>query len=330
MKTILITGGAGFVGAYLAERLIKDYHVVIVDNLKTIGGIAYVNPKADFLHCDICDKSTYEKLNKYEFDSIYHLAAQSAGESAYDDPKYDILSNSYGTWMMANYCREKGVKRFIYTSTVAVYGNAKNEGFTESSLIKPDSIYGVSKHSGELFIKQLLNGAKTKYTMFRIFNAYGPGENLNYRKKGMVSIYASYIWRNEPILVKGSLYRYRDYTYIEDAVDILYAALNHEESYGSIYNLSTGVRIVVRDLLKAMIKASGKPEGYEIIRGGSTPGDSFGTHAVVDKLKKDFDWSPKYSIEQGLKKYFQWINSVPVIDDLLPWHPLKMVDKKKE
>lgn len=330
MKTILITGGAGFVGAHLVERLIKDYHVVIVDNLKIIGGIAYVNPKAVFLHDDICDKRTYKKLNEYEFDAIYHLAAQSAGESAYDDPKYDILSNSYGTWMMANYCKEKGIKRFIYTSTVAVYGTAKDGGFAESHPIIPDSIYGVSKYSGELFIKQLLKGTKSQYTMFRIFNAYGPGENLNYRKKGMVSIYASYIWRNEPILVKGSLYRYRDYTYIEDVVDILYAALHHEKSYGSIYNLSTGVKTIVRDLLKVMIEVSGKSEDYEIIRGDSTPGDSFGTYAVVDKLKKDFNWSPKFSMEQGLRKYFQWINSIPAVDDLSPWHPLKMVDKKKE
>ena len=330
MKTILITGGAGFIGAYLAERLMKDYHVVIVDNLKTIGGIAYANSKADFFHCDICDKSTYEKLDKYEFEAIYHLAAQSAGESAYDDPKYDILSNSYGTWMMANYCKEKSIKRFIYTSTVAVYGSEGNEGFEESSPIKPDSIYGVSKYSGELFIKQLLNGTKTKYTMFRIFNGYGPGENLNYRKKGMVSIYASYIWRNEPILVKGSVNRFRDYTYIEDVIDILYAALHHEKSYNSIYNLSTGVKIIVKDLLKAMIKASGKSEDYEIIKGSSTPGDSFGTHAVIDKLMKDFNWSPKFSIEQGLERYFQWINNVPVVDDLSPWHPLKMVGMKKE
>lgn len=324
MKTILVTGGAGFIGAHLIERLIRDYRVVIVDNLKTIGGIAYVNPQAEFLHYDICDKNVYDKLNEYKFDAVYHLAAQSAGESAYDDPKYDILSNSYGTWMIANYCREKGIKRFIYTSTVAVYGSAKDQGFGEADPIIPDSIYGVSKYSGELFIKQLFKGTDSQYTIFRIFNAYGPGENLNYRKKGMVSIYASYLWRNEPVIVKGSINRYRDYTYIEDVIDILYTALEQEKSYGSIYNLSTGVKTVVKDLLKMMLRVAGKPEAYEIVESQCTLGDSFGTHAVVDKLQEDFKWNPKYSVAEGLEKYFQWINNVPIVDDLSPWHPLKM------
>lgn len=151
IKNILVTGGAGFLGAHLVNRLIDSYKVIIVDTLKSVGGISYVNPQAVLLNYDICDKDSYKELNKYEFEAIYHLAAQSAGEPSYDDPKYDILTNSYGTQLLTKYCFEKGIKRFIHTSTVAIYGDSTGEGFKEDDLISPDSIYDVSKYSGELF-----------------------------------------------------------------------------------------------------------------------------------------------------------------------------------
>ena len=96
------------------------------------------------------------------------MAAQSAGETSYDDPKYDILTNSYGTCMLAKYCLEK-IKRFIYTSTVAVYGTSKKRRFFENDSKNPDSIYGVSKYSGELFVKQFFKNSSINYTIFRVF-----------------------------------------------------------------------------------------------------------------------------------------------------------------
>lgn len=321
-KTILVTGGCGFIGAWLVNRLVRDYKVVIVDNLRSVGGISYINPQADFFEYDICDKNLYDELDKYNFDGIYHLAAQSAGESAYDDPKYDILTNSYGTWRLAKYCSDKKIKRFIYTSTVAVYGSSNDSGFSETSPIAPDSIYGVSKFSGELFVRQILGKANIDYTIFRLFNTYGPGENLNFTKKGMVSIYASYVWRNEPVVVKGSLLRSRDFTYIDDTVDILTRAYENKKSFNSTYNLSSGNRMIIKDLLKEIFEASGRNHDYKVVEKESTPGDSFSTHAVIDKLKNDFNWIPKYSIQEGLVKYFEWINSVPVSDDISKYHPL--------
>ncbi len=311
----------------MVEKLVKDFRVVIVDTLKSVGGISYVNPKAIFLNYDICDNALYKELDKYKFEAIYHLAAQSAGEPAYNDPKYDILTNSYGTFLLAKYCLEKGIKRFIYTSTVAVYGSSGGKGFTESDSIKPDSIYGVSKYSGELFIRQLLNNSNSKYTIFRVFNTYGPGENLNYTKKGMLSIYASYIWKNEAIVVKGSLKRYRDFLYIDDNIDVLYNSLRNKKSFDEIYNLSTGKKIVIEDLIELMLKVAGKNKNYTINEVLDTPGDSFGTHASIDKLSSDFDWTPKYSLTEGINKYFEWIYKLPQKDNLTGYHPLEIGGK---
>lgn len=295
--------------------------------MKSVGGISYVNPKVIFLNYDICDNALYEELDKYKFEAIYHLAAQSAGEPAYNDPKYDILTNSYGTFLLAKYCLEKEIKRFIYTSTVAVYGSSDGNRVTESDSIKPDSIYGVSKYSGELFVQQFLNNSNTKYTIFRVFNTYGPGENINFVKKGMLSIYASYIWRNKPIIVKGSLKRYRNFLFIDDNINVLYNSLQNKKSYNQIYNLSSGEKIVIEDLIRIMLKVAGKNKNYTINEALGTPGDSFGTHASIDKLSSDFDWTPKYSLTEGIYKYFEWIYKLPLKDNLTGYHPLEMAEK---
>ena len=169
MKHVLVTGGAGFIGAYLVKRLIDlKIEVTIIDNLQNVGGISYVHPKAKFINGDICDGSIYPKLQNLNIDTVYHLAAQSAGEPSYDNPKFDILTNSYGTYLVAKFCKDNKINRLIYTSTVAVYGDNNHGILDENSPIGPDSIYGVSKYSGEMFIEQMLKNSETKYTIFRV------------------------------------------------------------------------------------------------------------------------------------------------------------------
>ena len=140
----------------------------------------------------------------------------------------------------------------------------------------------------------------------------------------MVSIYASFIWKNEPLLIKGSLDRYRDFTYIDDNIDILFQSLDETKSFNNIYNLSSGQKTVIRDLLGMMLGAANKEDNYRIQETTETPGDSFGTHASIDKLSNDFQWNPKFILKEGLNKYFAWIKKLPITDDLKGFHPLEM------
>jgi len=328
MTKILVTGGAGFIGAHLTQKLINLKHnVMVVDSLKTIGGIPYINPKSIFVRGDIRSKKIIKKIEKWKPKIIFHLAAQSGGESAYDDPKYDYLSNGYGTYLLSTVAKKINVKYFIYASSVAVYGSNPNSKITEKSKINPDSIYGISKYVGEMFIKQILYSTKSRTRIFRIFNTYGPGENLNFLKKGLVSIYSSYIWRNKPIVVKGSLYRFRNLNYIDDCVNILVKSVSNKNlKKNEIFNLSSGKVTTMKQLINEILKVNNKKK-YKIQIEKGTPGDSFGYHASNKYLRKKFANYRFIKLQKGLKKYFQWIDKLPKNKKLYNYHPLKLAQK---
>lgn len=330
MKKILVTGGVGFIGAHLVHKLLeKKFEVMVVDSLKTIGGIPFINPKSYFIKGDILDEKILNKIKKWKPQIIYHLAAQSGGESAYDNPKFDYLTNGYGTFLLCNLAKKIQVKHFIYSSSVAVYGSNNNNKINEKSKIQPDSIYGISKYVGEMFIKQVLYKSKVKSTIFRIFNTYGPGENLNFLKKGMVSIYSSYVWRNKPIIVKGSLKRFRNYQYIDDVVDILVRSISNKNlKKNEIFNLTTGKAVTVKKLIKTILKINNKKNHLVIEKKKGTPGDSFGFDASNNYIKKKFNNLSFTDLNTGLVEYFKWINTVPRLKNLNNFHPLKILKKK--
>lgn len=328
---ILVTGGAGFIGAHLTNNLLKlGYKVLVVDKLNLQGGIPFVNKKCQFLKGDITDLKVIKKIKIWKPKIIFHLAAQSAVETAYDNPKSDILTNSYGTYLISNLAKELKVKKFIYTSTVAIYGNNPKKGVDENSKPNPESLYGISKLSGEMFAKQILRNTSTKVIIFRVFNTYGPGENLNNLKKGMVSIFSSYVWKKKPIIVKGSLKRFRDLVYIDDCVEILLKSLkiNFKKNF-EIFNLSTGENFTVKKIIENILKASKKSNKYPLSISKGTKDDSFGFHTSSDKIKKILKFKPKYNLKTGLKKYFDWINLVPNNSKILNYHPLNLKNKKQ-
>lgn len=328
MKKILVTGGLGFIGAHLVENLIKNKNKVLVfDNCSSVGGILYKNPKCEFIKGDLVNSNDLKKIKNWKPQIIYHLAAQSGSESAYLDKKKDFLTNGFGTLNLCVLAKQLKVEKFIYTSSVAVYGSNQKKIINERSPINPNSIYGVSKFAGELFIKQVLKKTSVKTIIFRVFNTYGPGENINYFKKGMVSIFCGYIWKKKPIIVKGSLNRVRDITYIDDVIKVLIRAKDNKlVKKDEIINLSSGKSFKIKKLVKEIIKASGKKK-YRVIVSGSTPGDSKFFHTSNLKLKKFFPKIKFTPINIGLKKYFDWIKQVPNKKNIKDYHPLKIVKK---
>ena len=305
-NNLLITGGAGFIGSCIAKECIKlGYNVTIIDNLST-GFVDNIPEGAEFIEMDISDPKEYKKLDEKKFDAVMHLAGQSSGEISYESPSNDCRTNTLGTLVLLDYCVAQKIHRFLYASSMSVYGDITTKPVSEKSNPQPLSFYGISKLSSERY---LMNYASKGIdaTAFRMFSVYGPGQNMDNLKQGMVSIYMAYLLRKEPILVKGSKSRFRDFIYISDVVSAWINALENKNSFGKIYNLGTGVKTTVETLLNSEIKAFNEREDYPIVFEGSTPNDQFGVYADISLIKSDLQWSPHVSLNEGLSEMVNWL-----------------------
>ncbi len=306
----LVTGGAGFIGSAIANRLVsKGHQVYILDNLLT--GFASNVPKgAEFLEHDISDRSTFNRLPDIRFDAVFHLAAQSSGEISHEEPAYDLLTNTLGTLLLLRWCRDHSVKRFLYASSMGIYGDVPDMPVSEDRCCLPLSFYGITKQASENYIRYFSsNGMQT--TVFRMFNVYGPGQNLSNMKQGMVSIYVAYVLRGEPIVVKGPRDRFRDFIYIDDVVEGWLQSLDAHQTSGKTYNLATGTRTKVHDLIESLLRAFGQEhEAYPIQYADGTPGDQFGIYADVSRLQRDLGWQPRVALDEGLRRMVQWARHI--------------------
>lgn len=307
-KKILVTGGAGFIGSNIARRCILDGHdVVIVDNLST-GKAENIPDACTFIEMDISQEKDYEKLVEMEFDAILHLAAQSSGEISDEKPQMDLLVNSLGTLLLLKWAKKKNIKRFIYASSMAVYGTPKTIPVPETENCQPLSFYGISKLTGEHYVQHFSNdGLET--TIFRMFSVYGPGQNMENLKQGMVSIFMAYLLKKETVIVKGSKDRFRDFIYIDDVVDAWLSALNDSKSFGKIYNLGTGMKTRVEELICEEIEAFGLDSNYPVDYKGTTPSDQFGLYSNISKIKNDIGWNPKFTLNRGLNIMIKWVKN---------------------
>jgi UDP-glucose 4-epimerase len=289
---ILITGGCGFLGTNLYNRLkVNGYYVKTLD----------IKPEADY-RFDISKYKNFNQINE-KFDIIYHLAAQSGSHRSLLEPELDLEWNAKGTLNICTYAKKTKVKKIIYTSTMAVYG--EGNWIKESNPLNPLSNYGISKLYGENCIKQFSQFG-IDYTIFRVFNTYGPHQNLNNDKQGVVAVFLSQIINNiNPIKVTGSLQRYRDLTYIEDNIDALLLGLKKETSLET-YNICSKVKITIKEIIETLIKVSGKNRENIIIKNiGNHDGDQFACTGDNEKLKT-LGWNPNYDFEKGLKLFYEY------------------------
>ena len=307
MKKALVTGGAGFIGSHLAGRLIREgWSVSIIDNLST-GFKENVPVGAEFTLLDISKEDFIDKLSKVKYDAVFHLAAQSSGEISFDDPLYDLNTNCRSTVALLDWCLKNGIKRFVYTSSMSIYGDQDLQPVREDAKPRPKSFYGVGKMASEDYVN-IYSKIGINTTSLRLFNVYGPGQNMANMRQGMVSIYMAQIAKGEEVLVKGSGDRYRDLIYIDDVIDAYMSCIDNQKTFGNVYNVGTGIKTTVKDLLRAELIAFGQdPSRYPVTFSGSTAGDTFGIFADIKAIRNDFRWEPKVSLGDGLGRMARWV-----------------------
>lgn len=305
MAHYLVTGVAGFIGSMVAKRLLKEGHTVTgVDNLST--GFRDMVPKGvSFIEAGIHEKKTMIQLEFEKFDAILHIAGQSGGEMSYDDPVYDLQANTQSTLLLLDLARKVGCKKILYASTVSVYGEpTESINISEDSRPLPKSFYGVGKLASENYLRIYAQQFGLDAAALRLFNVYGPGQNLENFQQGMTSIYLSQALRYKHIHVKGSSERYRDLIYIDDVVNAFITLLNLPFNGYRCYNVSTGEKTLVGQIVKQL--QYNLPFDISVEYSGSTPGDVFGYTGDPSKLESETDWSPQTKLNDGIKEMVKW------------------------
>jgi UDP-glucose 4-epimerase len=299
MKKYLITGGAGFIGSALAARLINDNNeVYLVDNLST-GLKENIPENSSFFEHDIAEPLPAELAN-IDFDTVFHLAAQTSGEKSFYIPVEDVKTNVLGTTNIIEFCKEKRISRLVNMSTMSIYGKPEGDIVSELTQPVPSSIYGSTKLAAENICNNLCKYYGINHTNIRLFNAYGPGQNLDNLKQGMVSIYLAHFLKYDKLEVKGSLDRFRDLIYIDDVVEALLISENKERTYGETINLGRGHKVHVNEMIDILKNEMAMPD-FPVEITESTPGDIKGIIADTTKMKKILDWYPDIDEFQGIK-----------------------------
>jgi len=298
---VLITGVAGFIGSHVARRFVQEGHDVVgVDDLSN-GDVQNIPDKVNFVKGDLSKQQTIMAIPK-GCKKILHLAGQSSGEISFDDPVADLEKNTITTANLIQYGIENQSERIVYASSMSVYGDVVDKPISEEESCEPLSCYGVGKLAAEGYLK--VYKKQLPYVSLRMYNVYGPGQDMKNLRQGMVSIFLSQALQGKSIHVKGSLDRFRDYIYIDDVVEAWYRSATYSSALYQTLNIGTGIKTTVSQLLQMICAQTG---GNDYYMEGKTPGDQSGIYADTKKLSKILNIRKFISLENGLTGFIEWV-----------------------
>ena len=278
---ITVTGGAGFIGSHLVDRLIEDGHTVqVIDNLYT-GNKEFVHSKAQFIELDIRDPKLYSVLEEFRPDYIFHEAAQTEVSTSMSNPMLDCDINLMGLINLLNAAVKLDVKKFLMPSSAAVYGNLDTLPLNEEMIGNPSSFYGLTKLTTEHYLRIYHEAFGLPYICYRYSNVFGPRQG-NGGEGGVISIFAKAIVQGSPIIIYGDGKQTRDFIYVDDVVEANILGIQHQVT--GIYNVSTGISSSVNLLVDEFRNISGKD--IEVVYDKPRLGDIRDSVLATDKSEK--------------------------------------------
>jgi UDP-glucose 4-epimerase len=305
---ILVTGGAGFIGSHLVEKLLlAGDRVRVLDDLSTGKRENLPHHNAlEFVEGDIRDAGLVSRCME-GMDAVVHLAAVASVQASIDDPIRTHQVNFDGTLNLLEASHRYGVKRFLYACSAAVYGDTASIPVSEDIAPNPLSPYAVDKLTGEYYLLHYHRKYNLAATSFRFFNIYGPRQDPSSPYSGVISIFMDRLQRNQPVTVFGEGAQTRDFVYVADLAELLARAVHGTVGVGGVFNVGTGMRHSLLQLLDHLEKLSGKA----IERRHEPPrlGDIQHSCADVSRLKQVFGSVPATPFDRGLKKLLESLNA---------------------
>lgn len=310
-KLYLITGGAGFIGSHLVERVLKEeQRVRVIDNLST-GKKENIEPflsEIEFIEGDICDLKLVRQVMK-SVDCVLHQAAVPSVPRSVKDPLITNAANVNGTLNILIAARDAGVERVVYASSSSVYGDTPTLPKCERMRTQPRSPYAVSKLTGELYCQAFYHVYGLEAVALRYFNVFGPRQEPESQYAAVVPKFVTALLHGEPPTMFGDGEQSRDFTYVENVVDANLLASEAPGVGGEVLNIACGGCITLNQLvviLSEVIVTNLTPKHAPL-----RPGDVRHSLADISKAKVFLGYEPKVSVQQGLVRTVRWYQSNP-------------------
>jgi UDP-glucuronate decarboxylase len=297
---ILITGGCGFIGSHVAERFSKDgSKIIIIDNLSS-GRIENISSDFKFYNLNVEDSNCEQVFIEEAPDMVIHLAAQTDVSTSMQKPFLDTSSNILGTVNMLFLSHKYGIKRFVFASSAAVYGNSENIPLKEDETLNPLSPYGMSKMTGEIYCNKWFEIYGLNTLCLRFSNVYGPRQGVS-GEGGVISIFIKRLISGAELIIFGDGNQTRDFIYVKDVADGIYHCTH--SNFTGILNLSTCSEISLNTLVGTL----GSIYTIKNVRyTHPRPGDIFRSSLDNAKLKNLIKWSPSCSFKEGITETLNW------------------------
>lgn len=312
MSTIVVTGGAGFIGSHLCEVLLgRGDRVIAIDNLNDFydpaikrENLADLSRKAGFrfVEKDIRDRQAMlAAVGEARPDAIVHLAAMAGVRPSIENPALYADVNVMGTVSLLDAAAASGIRRFIFASSSSVYGNNEKVPFAEDDRVdEPISPYAATKKAGELIAHAYSRLHGMAVSCLRFFTVYGPRQ----RPEMAIHKFARLILEGKPVPMFGDGSMRRDFTYVDDIVDGVVRSLDRASGY-RIYNLGESRTIALREMIAALEKALGRKAAIQ--RLPEVPGDVKVTYADVSRARAELGYAPSCPLEEGLSRFVEWL-----------------------
>ncbi|MBK9127271.1 MAG: NAD-dependent epimerase/dehydratase family protein [Phycisphaerales bacterium] len=304
MPTSLLTGGAGFIGSHLADQLLaRGHRVVVLDDLSG-GYVENVPAAAQFIEGSICDHELVNRLfAEHRFDYVYHLAAYAAEGLSHFIRRFNYTNNLIGSVNLVNASVNHGVKCFVFTSSIAVYG-AGQSPMSEDMVPMPEDPYGVAKLAVEQDLRAAHEMFGLEYVIFRPHNVYGPRQNIADRYRNVVGIFMNQILKGEPMTIFGDGEQQRAFSDVRDVVPAIAESVDVPAARGQVFNVGADVPFTVNELARVVAEAMGAPISKVHLPPRNEVKIAFSDHS---KARRVFGDRPLITLHDGIREMAAWV-----------------------